>query len=140
VSGDGERLARALHAAYNAHDAGAAAALYAAEGRHVEIATGGARSGPAAIAAGLAGLLAAFPDAHWEAAAFIASGDRVAVPYLLTGTLQTPFGPFEPAGQQLALAGVHVVRAGDGAIVACDDYWDAGTFGRQMRPPAEAGG
>jgi predicted ester cyclase len=134
VSGDGERLARALHAAYNAHDAGAAATLYAADGRHVEIATGGGKSGRVAIAAGLAGLLEAFPDAHWAASAFIASGDLVAVPYLLTGTLQAPFGPFEPAGQRLELAGVHVVHARDGAIAVCDDYWDAGTFGRQLRP------
>jgi predicted ester cyclase len=134
MSRDGEALARALHAAYNAHDPEAAAALYAADGRHVEIATGGGRSGPAAIGAGLAGLLAAFPDAHWEAAAFIASGDLVAVPYLLTGTLQAPFGPFEPVGQRLALAGVHVVHARDGAIAVCDDYWDAGTFSRQLRP------
>jgi steroid delta-isomerase-like uncharacterized protein len=133
MSGDGAALARRLHDAHNAHDAEAAGALYAPDGRHVEIATGGERRGPEAIAEGLRGLLEAFPDARWEQRVLIADGDRAAVGYVLTGTLQARFGPFEPAGQALELAGVHVLATAGGAIAWCEDYWDAATFGRQMR-------
>ena len=63
----------------------------------------------------------------------VTGGDGAAVAYLLTGTLQGRLGPFEPAGQRLELRGVHVLKAKAGAIDLCEDYWDAGTFGRQMR-------
>ncbi|UGS35924.1 ester cyclase [Capillimicrobium parvum] len=133
MSRDGAQLASRLHEAYNAHDADAAGRLYAPDGRHVEIATGGERSGPEAIADGLRGLLAAFPDARWEERMLIAEGDRAAIGYVLTGTLTEAFGPFEPNGQRLELPGVHLVSTAGGEITRCEDYWDAASFGRQMR-------
>ena len=123
----------ALYAAYNGGDARAAASLYAPAGRHVEIAMGNERIGPAAVAEGLAGFLAAFPDARWQQRARIVDGDRAAVTYVLTGTLQARFGPFEPAGQRLELRGAHVVEVGPDGIQVCEDYWDAAGFGRQMQ-------
>lgn len=122
-----------LYEAYNAQDAAAAAELYAPDGRHVEIATGGERTGPDAIREGLEGFLRSFPDAHWAPQERIVAGSAAAVTYVLTGTLQAKLGPFEPAGQRLELRGVHLVRERDGAIAACEDYWDAGSFGRQMK-------
>lgn len=124
----------ALYEAYNAHDAGAAGALYAPDGRHVEVATGQERTGAGAVGEGLAGLLAAFPDARWQEQTRIVEGDRAAVTYVLTGTLQSPFGPFEPSGQRLELRGTHVLLVGPGGIARCEDFWDASTFGRQMAP------
>lgn len=131
-----ERLVGALYEAYNAHDADAAAGLYADDGRHAEVALGNERVGAAAIADGLAGFLRAFPDARWEERARIASGSRAAVTYRLTGTLKAPFGPFEPAGQRLELSGVHVLEESEGSIAVCEDFWDAATFHRQMRGAA----
>jgi ketosteroid isomerase-like protein len=122
-----------LYAAYNAGDADRAASLYAPSGRHVEVATAAERTGRRAIADGLGGLLEAFPDAHWREQTRIVSGDRAAVTYVLTGTLQSRFGPFEPSGQRLELRGVHVVQLGRDGIELCEDFWDAATFGRQMR-------
>lgn len=126
-------LAGELYAAYDARDAAAAGALYAPDGRHVEIATAGERVGPEAIRDGLAGFLEAFPDARWERRALIADGDRAAIRYVLTGTLRARLGPFEPAGQRLELAGVHLLQAAGGRIALCEDFWDAATFGRQMK-------
>lgn len=133
MSEQGERLARGLHAAQNAHDAQAAAGLYAENARQVEIATGQKRAGRAAIGEGLTSLLAAFPDACWEERMLVASGDRAAIGYVLTGTLQAKFGPFEPAGQSLRLLGVHLLLVEDGEIALCEDYWDAASFASQMR-------
>jgi steroid delta-isomerase-like uncharacterized protein len=130
---DAAALARRLYEAYNDHDAQAAGALYADDGEHAEMATGQERRGPAAIADGLASLLAAFPDARWEERTLIADGAQAAVCYVLTGTLQEQFGPFESAGQRLELPGVHVLFADGDRIARCEDYWDAASFGRQMR-------
>ena len=128
-----EALLDALYGAYNEHRPAEAAALYRPDGRHVEIAQGNERSGREAIREGLERFFEAFPDARWETRERIVAGNLAAVTYLLTGSLQGRLGPFEPSGQRLELRGVHVFRTVDGLIEVCEDYWDSGTFGRQMR-------
>jgi steroid delta-isomerase-like uncharacterized protein len=125
----------AFYAAYNSGDVDAAVELYAADGSHVEIAQGRVASGRDEIGAGLRSFLEAFPDARWEPERTIVAGDQAAVPYLLTGTLRQQMGPFEPAGQRLELSGVHLFTLSGGAIESTQDYWDSGTFARQMRSP-----
>jgi ketosteroid isomerase-like protein len=66
----------------------------------------------------------------------IVSDSEAAVTYVLTGTLQQRLGPFEPQGQKLELRGVHVFEVDGGLIRQTEDYWDTGTFGRQMRMPS----
>lgn len=124
----------AFYEAYNAGDVDAAVALYAPDGRHLEVAQDRAAAGRDEIAAGLGHFLRCFPDARWEVQRSIVGEGEAAVTYVLTGTLQQQLGPFEPAGQALELRGVHVFALADGAIAATEDYWDGGTFGRQMRP------
>ena len=123
----------ALYDAYNRQDAAAATALYAPQGRHVEIAMGNERTGPDAIREGLEGFLTAFPDANWAERARMVGDGRAAVTYVLTATLQGRFGPFEPKGQPVELRGVHVIEVGDDGITVVEDYWDAGTFMRQVK-------
>jgi steroid delta-isomerase-like uncharacterized protein len=135
MSGEIDRVVAALYAAYDARDPEAAAALYAEDGCHREIASGSERTGRDAIRDGFAGFLAAFPDARWGRRSVIVGDGEAAVTYVLTGTLHGHLGPFEPSGQRLELRGVHVIRAPDGLIKRCEDYWDAGSFGRQMRSP-----
>jgi steroid delta-isomerase-like uncharacterized protein len=130
---DAAAVVAAFYAAYNRQDAGAAAALYAEDGAHAEVATGIARVGRDEIEDGLAAFLAAFPDATWETEEPFVRNGGVAVPYTLRGTLRGPLGPFEPAKQRLEIRGVHVLEVRDGAIVRSDDYWDGSTFARQMR-------
>lgn len=128
-----DAVVSALYEAYNAHDTAAVAALYAPTGRHVDAASGNERSGGGAIAKGLSTMLTAFPDAHWYELKRVCNGDRAAITYILTGTLSSPFGPFEPAGQRLELRGVHVIDIGPDGIELSEDYWDSATFGRQMK-------
>jgi steroid delta-isomerase-like uncharacterized protein len=129
---DQDHLVSRLLDAYNRHDAVAAGALYAEGAQHVEMASGRSRQGPAAIAAGLGYLLRAFPDAAWEVRDVIASGDRTAVRYTLTGSLQADFGPHPARGQRLRLPGVLVVERDGDRIGHVEDYWDAASFSRQM--------
>jgi steroid delta-isomerase-like uncharacterized protein len=124
-------------AAHNAHDLPALARLYAPFGAHHEMATGSRREGGAAITSGLDYLLGAFPDAHWDHEPPLSDGARAAAPYVLTGTLTAPFGPYLPAGQTLSIAGVLVLDMSDAGILLSRDYWDLATFRRQLAPAAE---
>jgi steroid delta-isomerase-like uncharacterized protein len=125
--------ASALFAAYNDHDLNAVASCYLGNATHVDVASGRPRTGPRAIASGLGYLLAAFPDAAWQVESAVADGDVAAVRYRLTGTLQGAFGEFDPRGQALDLAGVLWLELSAGAIARSIDFWDSGSFTRQMR-------
>jgi steroid delta-isomerase-like uncharacterized protein len=125
--------AEALLGAYNEHDLAAVAACYRDDATHVDVASGRPKVGPDAIAGGLGYLLTAFPDAAWHAEAAVEQGDVTAVRYRLTGTLQSAFGGFEPHGQALDLPGVLWLELSAGAIAHSVDFWDSGSFTRQMR-------
>jgi len=122
----------ALYQAYNAHDAAAAGALYAADGVHEDVATQRPQKGPAAIATGLNGFLTAFPDAQWTCLGSGEQAGTVFSRYVLTGSLQGDLGPIRADGQSLQLRGVHVLQVRDGRIERSEDYWDMATFQRQM--------
>lgn len=122
-----------LYRAYNQHDATAAAALYAADAEHEDIAIGHVMRGREAIAHGLSGFFAAFPDAHWSPSVELEGPGSAVASYLLTATLQTDFGPYKAAGQSLELRGVHVLRTADGSIRRSEDFWDSNTYGQQMK-------
>ena len=122
----------ALYEAYNRHDAEAAAALYAPDGTHEDVAVGRPARGRDAIAAGLQRLFTAFPDARWTASAQSAADGLAFGRYVLTGTLQQDMGPFRAAGQRLQLQGVHVLETDSGRIERSQDFWDSGAFQRQM--------
>jgi predicted ester cyclase len=125
-----------LYEAYNHHDPLAAARLYDTGARHEEIAQGGSRQGPEAIADGLRHFFHWFPDAHWEPQTHITDpGGPVAIAYLLTATLQAPMGPLVARGQRLSLRGAHVLHLRGDLIRGSEDYWDAATFHRQMNHP-----
>jgi len=123
---------KALYEAYNAHDAEAAGALYAADGVHEDVATQRPQSGHTAIATGLRGFLAAFPDAQWTCLGSGEADGTAFSRYVLTGSLQGDLGPIRAGGQPLQLRGVHVLQVRDGRIEKSEDYWDMATFQRQM--------
>jgi steroid delta-isomerase-like uncharacterized protein len=135
----GEILAD-LMAAYNRGAPLDAAALYAEEGSHEDVAMARPNLGPEAIGRGLTGFLTSFPDAHWSVELVVADHERAAAAYELTGTLQADLGPFSAAGQRLRLPGLMLVTVADGAITSSRDYWDSGTLGQQLRAAADGSG
>ncbi|GAA2326714.1 ester cyclase [Streptomyces kunmingensis] len=123
-----------LYAAYNRHDPTAAGHLYGAHATHDEIAQGGSRQGPEAIAEGLRHFFHWFPDAYGEPLTQIADpSGRVAVTYRLTATLHEPMGAIAARHQPLSLRGVHVLHLARNEIRGSEDYWDVATFHRQMK-------
>ncbi|MEI4487890.1 nuclear transport factor 2 family protein [Frigidibacter sp. MR17.14] len=119
-----DALIAAFYRAYNAGDAGAAVALYAGDGTHVEAASGKARSGPEALRAGLEGFLAMFRDLRFETERPVRAGSQVVVTYLMTGTLVRDLGPLKAAGRRVALRGVHLFEIEAGRIRRSTDFWD----------------
>lgn len=123
----------ALYEAYNSHDPDAAAALYAPEGEHEDVAYGRPKRGREAIAGGLRHFFEAFPDAHWQTRDRIVDGDRAMARYTLTATMHGDLGPFEGSGQRIELRGVQVLELQSGEIARSEDFWDGATFERQVK-------
>lgn len=123
----------ALYEAYNRHDTDAAAALYAPDGEHEDVAYGRPKRGREAIADGLRHFLAAFPDAQWKTRDRIVDGDRAVGRYVLTATMQGQLGPFKGEGQRIELRGVHFLELRAEQIVRSEDFWDGATFERQLK-------
>ena len=122
-----------LYAAYNSHDVDALERLYAPDATHEDIAQGRPKIGAGVIAQGFGKFLGWFPDAHWEPQSQIIDPyGQTAVTYLLSATLQSPMGPIAAQRQKIALRGVHVLRVSGDRIQRSEDYWDAGTFQRQL--------
>jgi len=125
-------ILEALFQAYDAHDLEQVASLYAADATHIDIAAGRPKQGRDRIVEGLASFFSGFPDARWVASASATGGGRAFGQYVMTGTLQRDLWSFNAFGQQLELRGVLVLHCVNGLIRRSEDYWDAGTFRRQM--------
>lgn len=126
-------IAHELYAAYNKHDVQGVAALYSANGSHTDVAQARTQVGPERIADGLQRFFEWFPDAQWIPSSYIVDpGGEVAIPYLMTATLQAAMGPILPRNQQVSLRGVHVLRLVGHRILSSEDYWDTATFQRQI--------
>lgn len=126
-------VAKQLYAAYNGKHVDVVGRLYADSATHQDIAHGRPKTGPSEISEGLGKFFGWFPDAQWELESIIAGdGDKVAVSYTLTATLQTAMGPISPRGQRISLRGVQVLEVKNGKIQRSEDYWDATTFQKQL--------
>jgi steroid delta-isomerase-like uncharacterized protein len=127
-------VVEAFYAAYNAHDAEAAAGLYTEDGTHDEIAMGQSRSGHDALRDGLNGLFRMLPDVVFHPRKTLKSADHIAVFYEMTGTF-TP-RPSEqqpsPEPRAIALDGMHLLTLREGAIARTQDYWDKDAFLSQI--------
>lgn len=117
-----------FYAAYAARDAAAAAALYAPDGRHDEVALAKSRQGREALAQGLEGFWRMLPDVAWARRGLIRAGDHVAVTYHMTGTFTGKDG----LARAIALDGLHLFEIRDGALAVTKDLWDADLFKAQM--------
>lgn len=116
-----------LYAAYNRHDAAAVVDLYRPDATHHEVAQGKTVQGAEAIADGLRRFFAWLPDARWEPQARIVDPDgAVAITYVLTAH-----------DRRVRLHGVHVLHLEADRISRSEDYWDAGTFQRQINETRE---
>jgi steroid delta-isomerase-like uncharacterized protein len=118
---EAEAVAEAYFAAFNAGDPDALGALLAPDYRHHgALVTEQDRE---LHQERLRTNRTAFPDGRYELADVFAQGDLVAVRHVFTGTLQGRYAGVEPAGQPVAVRGVHIHRVACGQIV---ETWNSG--------------
>ncbi len=102
----------------------------------VMVEPGGTANGIDAYLAVAKGFVAAFPDCRMDVTVVIASGDRVAIEGVYsgthTGTLVTPQGEVPPTGKTLSLPLCDVFEVQAGRIASVRAYYDQTTFGAQL--------
>jgi predicted ester cyclase len=72
--------------------------------------------GPAAFAAPVGAVRAAFPDLAYTIEDLVAGGDRVAVRWTWRGTFLHAFRSFAPTGEKIANTGFAIFQIADGKI------------------------
>jgi hydroxyacylglutathione hydrolase len=135
-----EAVARRYFEEIGAHDAEAASALWAPDGRD-HLRGQAVLEGPDAVREFIAGLLEALPDLRVEIVSTTTEGERCALQWRFSGTFAGQgagsFGALEPTGDRVTLEGIDLLTIRDGLIQANDAFTDTMTFPRQigMMPP-----
>lgn len=127
-----DEIVDTFYAAYNGHEAAAAAALYRKEGWHEEVNAGRRREGRRAIAGGLATLFDMMPAVAWREMQRIKAGNSIVVTYAMEGRFEGRAGPLQGRGQTVSLPGLHVFEISGDAIAGTRDYWDMAELRRQI--------
>jgi steroid delta-isomerase-like uncharacterized protein len=125
----------AYMAAWNAHDAEAAAALLADDVVYLDVTVGEPQKGRAAARDNVIKLfMTAAPDLTWKmTGAPVESADGIAFEWTFAGTNTGDWGPETPAtGKAFSFDGVTFMRIKDGKIVYQGDYYDGLGFQRQL--------
>ena len=108
----------ATYAAWNARDADAVAAVFAADAILREAGRPDEAIGRDAIRERAAMLLAAFPDFHLERLTLVIDGDQHADRWVMTGTHQGQLFGLPPTGRAVRLEGATFTRLNaDGLVV-----------------------
>jgi glyoxylase-like metal-dependent hydrolase (beta-lactamase superfamily II)/predicted ester cyclase len=135
---EAETVARRYFEAIDAHDVGAATAMWAVGGREyvrgqVDV------SAPEGVREFIGELVGALPDLSMQVVSTTTEGERCGVQWRLTGTFAGPghFGGVAPTGNPIELEGFDLLTVRDGSIQSNDAFTDSMTFARQigMMPP-----
>lgn len=126
--------------AWTDHDASALARVFSEGATYQDPIVPGPLSAEAAVGYAQA-LWAAFPDLAFVQDHATAQGDRVVVPWRMTGTNTGPFpGLPGPTGAALDLPGIDVITVGDDGITGVVGYFDQLTMFGQLGVPVQIGG
>jgi steroid delta-isomerase-like uncharacterized protein len=128
-------VAEAYLAAWNAHDAEAAAALLADDVTYLDVTVGEPQKGRLAARDNVIQLfMTAAPDLSWKMRGEpVESADGIAFEWTFGGTNTGAWGPDTPAtGAAFRFDGVTFMRIKDGKIVYQGDYYDGLGFQKQL--------
>ncbi len=120
-------------AAYNTHNADAAAALYDVNVTNVQMPYAEPIQGRDGMRATYVSLFRAFPDIHVEVVNLVESDPWVAVEWEFTGTMKGSFAGHPPTHSRFTLRGCELFQVLDGMIHTQRGYWDKATMLGQLR-------
>ena len=126
------QLADGWAAAWNAHDADAVVAWYAADGTH-RMASGNTYRGAADVRAMVQRTLGAYPDLRFDVRRTFAAEQHFVIEYTMRGHQQSAIGDRPGTGRAIEVDGVLVgTTSKDGRVTTCVDYLDHLTIRRQL--------
>lgn len=120
-------------AAYNNHDADAAAAIYDDNIVNLQHPWGTSIQGHEAMRSTYLKVFQAFPDIHVDVENLLEAGSWIAVEWRFRGTMRGTFAGHPPNNASFDLRGCEVFQIRDGVIVVQHGYWDKATLFSQLR-------
>jgi steroid delta-isomerase-like uncharacterized protein len=124
-------------AAFNTHDAAAAAVLYHEDAINLQIPMGEPVRGREEIINALVRLFRAFPDSRAEAESVFEDGEWTTIEWILTGTFRDEFAGHAPTGRSFVLRGSEFFQVTQGKIRQQRGYWDKSTWFKQLGVPID---
>ncbi len=94
-------------------------------------------TGRAEVAALLTQIRSAFPDVRREALDHVASGDKIAVRWRVTGTHRGDFGGLPATNRPIDVSGITIYRLENGKIAEEWVQMDAAGLNRQLTSPED---
>jgi predicted ester cyclase len=136
ANGDGARLSRAIHEAYNSREfAGPESSISDTFTWNV-VPFGAGSKGVAGYREVMETWSSAFPDSTVDTTHLIDGGDTGAIQFVFRGThngpLQTPTGPIAPTGRSVEVSVCNVFHTQGGKVTEANSYFDAATMMRQL--------
>lgn len=122
-------------AAFNRHEAAAAAAHYHDDATNIQVPWGEPVRGRQAIIDTFTSILQAFPDGHSEIEHTFEDGEWVIVEWSFSGTMRGEFAGHAPTGRGFTLRGCEFFHVTDGKIRSQRGYWDRATWFAQLGLP-----
>lgn len=124
-------------AAFNRHDAAAAAALYHDDATNIQVAWGEPVQGLQPMRDCLNAILRAFPDSTTQVEHIFEDGEWVIIEWSFSGTFRGEFAGHAPTGRRFTLLGCEFFYITDGKIRFQRGYWDRATWFRQLGLPID---
>ena len=121
--------------AFNARDAGRAAALYHDDATNWQVAAGSPIMGRAKIREDLIAFFAAFPDSVTHIENLYEAGEWAILEWSGGATWQGEFAGSAPNGKTFALRGCGFFHVVEGKIKVQRGYWDRATWFTQLGIP-----
>ncbi len=129
---DGIATIHAFDKAWNSGDFEKAYSYLAEHYVFENVASGESTKGKAAFKALTKGLLQVFPDLKFENKSVFASGNKVAVEYVMSGNQKKEFGGMPATGKSFAVRCCSILEFEGGLFTRETAYSDAATMMRQL--------
>jgi steroid delta-isomerase-like uncharacterized protein len=117
---------------WSSHDMDRLLSIFTDDCVYEDVTLGVVNHGKAELAPFARGFFTAFPDLYVEIRSRFNSGDRAAVEWSMSGTHEGDLMGTPPTQNFFLLRGASAFELQGDKIRRCSDYWDIGTFTKQL--------